>query len=35
MEIVPSTIVYRLTAGIKKKTVRHQWNGGIPVNAKC
>jgi hypothetical protein len=25
---VPSTIVYTLMAGIRKKTVRHQWKGG-------
>src|SRR3954464_3542892 len=27
-DAVPRTIVYTETAGIRKKTVRHQWNGG-------
>jgi len=25
IDSVPRTIVYRLIAGIRKKTVRHQW----------
>ena len=28
IESVPSTIVYTVMAGIRKKTVRHQWKGG-------
>src|SRR3954463_720603 len=27
-EMVPRTIVYRAIAGIRKRTVRHQWYGG-------
>jgi hypothetical protein len=29
MDSVPSTMVYTLMAGIRKKTVRHQWKGGM------
>src|SRR5438067_1367665 len=28
IDSVPSTMVYRLMAGIRNRTVRHQWNDG-------
>src|SRR5216117_2703549 len=35
IEAGPSTIVYTVIAGMRKKTVRHQWYGGIRNAAHC